>query len=303
MSALLDIAGIRHSYPLNVVAAKSLKLTPAGKEWKAVCPFHDDRSPSFYIFNGGTRWHCFGCGASGDVLDFMQRLHRVTLRQAAEMLGSAGLPVVQSRGTDAQERGADRTEEARAIWRAAVPIAGTPAELYLRQRGIRTTIPGSIRYARLRYGSRGPEHPCLIALVATVDHQLSGIQRTYLNATGSGKAAVPKPKLSLGRVRGSAIRLAPAAAQLTICEGLEDGLTLQQELGLAVWVSAGAGMMAAMRLPVGCNRVVIGADGDAAGEVAALAAKAEFESQGRAVRIIRPIDAKDFNQELMERVR
>ena len=93
----------------------------------------------------------------------------------------------------------------------------------------------------------------------------SGIQRTFLNEAGTGKAAVPKPKLSLGRVRGGAIQLAPAAAELIVCEGLEDGLTLQQECSRAVWVAAGASMLPGMELPPVVRQVTIGADGDEAG--------------------------------------
>lgn len=69
----LDLDAIRREYPLPAIAGKLVALRQAGAEFKACCPFHADRSPSFTIFSGGQRFHCFGCGAAGDVLDFVQR--------------------------------------------------------------------------------------------------------------------------------------------------------------------------------------------------------------------------------------
>lgn len=298
MMALLDLEAIRSSHPLPALVGASLKLQRAGNEWKACCPFHADRSPSFTIFDGGVRFHCFGCGASGDVLDYLQQLHSVSLREAAAMLQGGQVPVVAVRALPA-EPGRDTTGEAIAIWRSAVPVAGTAAEAYLRGRGLHLPIPASIRFARLRYGARGDLHPCLVALLASVENKAVGIQRTYLKPDGSGKADVPTPKLSLGRVRGAAIRLAPCAAQLVVTGGLEDGLTLQQELGQAVWAATGEGNMASMLLPVGVHTVVIGADNDASGEAHAKRAAETFSLESRQARIIRPAPGqKDFNSEL-----
>ncbi|CAM3133462.1 Toprim domain-containing protein [Sphingomonas antarctica] len=296
----LDLAGIKQSGPTLVqIAGAAVKLKRVGKEWLGCCPFHADRSPSFTIFSGGARFKCFGCSVQGDVLDFLQLQAGVGLRDAAAMLSGGNLPVTTYQPAIADtEPKEDRGDEARDIWRNASPISGTPAETYLRRRGLWLNLPDSLRFARLRYGKRGPMHPCLIALVASVDNKAIGIQRTYLT-DGGGKAAVPKPKLSLGSVRGGAIRLAPGAVKLMVCEGLEDGLTLQQELGCAVWVAAGASMLPSMRIPEGVASVVIGADGDEPGERSAQDAARAFARPGRQVRIIRPLDGhKDFNDEL-----
>lgn len=299
---MLDLGAIRRDHPLPGVVGAVVKLQRAGNELKACCPFHSDRTPSFTIFDGGERYHCFGCGAGGDVLDFVQAMHGLTLREAANLLGSGSLPSVHISAPEFPEE-ADRVDEARAIWRAAAPAKGTLAETYLRSRGLHLPIPPSIRFARLRYGSRGREHPCLVACIASADDKLVGIQRTFLNAAGTGKAAVPKPKLSLGRVSGGAIRLAPCAASLVVCEGLEDGLTLQQQLGRAVWVAAGASMLPAMVFPAGVRSVAIGGDADEAGEASARKAAEAFALRGIETRVFFPIDAKDFNQELMEGAR
>ncbi|MFC4293553.1 CHC2 zinc finger domain-containing protein [Novosphingobium tardum] len=301
MSAL-DLGAIRRAHPLPGIVGGVVKLHRAGNEFKACCPFHADRTPSFTIFSGGQRFHCFGCGASGDVLDFIQQAHGVSLRDAAAMLGSDGLPSVVVAPVPPDD-GQDRIAEARAIWRSAAPVTGTLAEGYLRHRGLHLPLPDSIRFSSLRYGKSGPQHPCLVAAVASVEGKLVGIQRTYLNAAGTGKAAVPKPKLSLGRVSGGAIRLAPFSACLVVCEGLEDGLTLQQELGTAVWVAAGATMLPNMQFPAGAESIAIGGDGDAAGRAAAGKAAADFTARGLSTRVFFPAGAKDFNAELTEGAR
>lgn len=300
MSGLLDMEAIRASHPLPAIIGRDVKLVERGGEWKGCCPFHDEKSPSFYIMKGGRRFYCFGCAASGDVLDYVRVTRNVGLRQAAAILGEgSNLPALRSHSIPAAVED-NRTPEALAIWRAAAPIAGTVAEAYLRNRGIHMRLPDSLRFACLRYGKRGREYPCLIACVGSVDNKVIGIQRTYLAADGRGKADVPKPKLSLGGVSGGAIRLAPAAAQLTVAEGLEDGLTLQQEMGCAVWVAAGSTMLPKMLFPAGVNAVAIGGDGDEPGMAAARKAAGAYAERGIRSRCFYPGDGyKDFNAELL----
>ena len=144
----------------------------------------------------------------------------------------------------------------------------------------------------------------LVAAVVDAGGELIGIQRTFLDPAGTGKAKVSKAKLSLGRVSGGAIRLAPTSASLVVCEGLEDGLTLAQELGKAVWVSAGTSNLPTMQFPAGVRAVAIGADGDEAGRMAAEKAARAFALRGLEPRVFYPpAGFKDFNQELQERGR
>jgi DNA primase len=292
---MIDFPAIRAANRLSSVVRRYVKLERAGAEWRACCPFHPDRTPSFTINDAKGFAHCFGCGWHGDVLDFISAIETVQLQDALQLLNAAPATIPQAEPPKERETEA----EALRIWLEGIPLIGTPAEAYLRSRGIVCRLPDTLRFSRLHYGKRGRLHPCLIALVTSADGQPRGIQRTYLTESGTGKAAVPKPKLSLGRISGGAIRLAPAARELVLCEGLEDGLTLQQELGQAVWVAAGVGNLKKMRLPIGARSIVIGADGDAAGERGAMDAAARFAAEGRQVRVIRPLSGfKDFNAEL-----
>ena len=293
---------VRQAVSLSSVAGQSIKLKRAGREWKACCPFHSDRTPSFTIYADDSRFMCFGCGAEGDVLDFVMRLHGVRLPEAMEMLSSGGeWAMAVPRSDPPQAAQGDRSEEAWAIWNSASPATGTVVDAYLRSRGITIPLPSSIRFAQLPLGRRAPL-PTLVAAVSTLDGQVKGIQRTFLSTDPIGKARLPggKVKFSLGRVLGGAIRLGPPERSLVVTEGLEDGLTLMQGLGRSVWVAAGAGMLPSMELPESVRAVVIGADNDAAGQVAADKAADAFSAFGRRVRIMRPEQVyKDFNAQLL----
>ena len=303
MNATIDIDTIRTDYPVSSVVGAMTKLHRAGREWKACCPIHSDRTPSFTIYAGDQRWHCFGCGEGGDVLDFVRKLHGVGLRDAAGMLTGANLPIVAMPRLE-QPTAADRDtiREAVEIWRNSSAIGGTPAEQYLRNRGITIRLPDCLRFARLRFGRRSAI-PALVALVAGPDDQPCGIQRIFLTDDGR-KANLPdgKVKFSLGRIRGGAIRLTPGAVSGMILSGsVEDGLSLMEIEGRAVWAAPGEEMLAGMFLPEPVRSVVIGAEADEAGYRFAAKARDKFMSEGRTVRVIIPTNgAKDFNQELQE---
>ena len=294
----IDMEAIRNANPLPAIVGAQLKLQRAGNEWRGCCPFHTDRSPSFTIFKGGHRFYCFGCGASGDVLDYVSRIYGLNFIEAAQFLCAGDLPRVEW-SAPACENKPGRTDEALAIWESACPVRGTLAEAYLGYRGIPAPFPLDLRFQRLPYGSLGLM-PCLVAAVRNEFGKLSGIQRIYLRNDGLGKAPVSKPKLSLGKVAGGAIQLGEldGSGCLTVCEGPEDGLSLLAGGLGPVWVAAGASMLPAMRFPPEVHTITIAADNDAAGEAAATKAATNFEERGLLVQIIRPSAAfKDFNDE------
>lgn len=297
----LDIPAIRDAHPLPAVVGGMVKLHRAGSEWKACCPLHNERTPSFTIFDGGRRFHCFGCGASGDVLDLIQHLHGVSLRDAAAMLTGGNLPRVDVTPIPTRDDTINRTAEARAIWDYAVPAAGTLAEAYLRWRGIDIDPPMSIRFAELPYGKHGDILPCLVACVSSPGGPLQGVQRIFLARDGRGKADVPAPKLSLGRVRGGAVRLAGLDnGELIVTEGPETGLSLLQTLQRPVWVACGGSMLPAMEFPPSVCAVAIGGDNDEAGRAKAKEAAEAFSRRGFRTRIFYPpAPYGDFNEILM----
>lgn len=311
------VHSVRDRFPLSSVALKAgVKLVRAGKEWKGCCIFHDDRSPSLTIYADDRRFQCFGCGAQGDVLDLVMRAYNVKLREAIGMLDGGALAELEQQRPPAKPKG-DMRAVAQRIVSGSSPIEGTPAEAYLRSRGITMGLPHTLRFARLAppkiegngvLAANGPGLlPALVAIVTDPAGALVGLQRTYLTEDGR-KAATkatdsdrkPKVKYSLGDIVGGSIQLGPPAASILVTEGLEDGATLAQALGRSVWVAAGTSMMPQMVFPPVVRSVVIGADGNAPGEAAAQKAAEAYAKAGLSVRIMRPAPPwSDFNAELM----
>jgi DNA primase len=85
---------LRARVPLSEVIGRKLRLQRAGREWKAPCPFHNEKTPSFYVNDQKAFFHCFGCGAHGDVVGFLMRHDNLSFPDAVEQLaGLAGLEV------------------------------------------------------------------------------------------------------------------------------------------------------------------------------------------------------------------
>ena len=294
MAATLDFAAAK-AVPLSSIISATVKLRRTGREMVACCPFHPEKSPSFTVNDDKGFYHCFGCGAHGDAADFIAAIEGVGLREALARIGARDLPRVRSRPV---ERKSETVDAAKAIWRGALPIEGTPAAAYLVGRGIMMNLPPSLRYARLRYPD-GQFLPALVAALISPARTLAGVQRIFVTPDGQ-KARVPNPKLSLGHISGNAIRLGPPVAELIVCEGLEDALSLQQELGRVVWAAAGASMLSSMQFSREVRSVIIARDNDDAGHREAKKAASAFAERGLRVRLMVPAHPhKDWNEQLM----
>jgi DNA primase len=86
----VDVAAIRAAHPIEtVVAASGVELRRSGKAFMARCPFHgEDRTPSLSVGGVPGRYHCFSCGAGGDVIDYVARFNGLGFRDAADRLAA-----------------------------------------------------------------------------------------------------------------------------------------------------------------------------------------------------------------------
>ncbi|MDB5490724.1 MAG: dnaG [Micavibrio sp.] len=85
---------LRDRINLSEVVGRSVKLTRAGREFKGCCPFHNEKSPSFYVNDDKQFYHCFGCGAHGDVIGFIMQNGNLSFIEAVESLATqAGMQV------------------------------------------------------------------------------------------------------------------------------------------------------------------------------------------------------------------
>ncbi|HEY1822566.1 MAG TPA: DNA primase [Trebonia sp.] len=90
-----DIAAVRERSPIADVVGEYLQLRPAGGgHLKGLCPFHDERTPSFNVTPGKELYHCFSCGEGGDVIKFIMKLESLQFSEAVERLAArAGVEI------------------------------------------------------------------------------------------------------------------------------------------------------------------------------------------------------------------
>lgn len=92
---------------LNVVdvVGEYVRLTKAGANWKGLCPFHHEKSPSFTVNEEKQFFHCFGCNKSGDIFTFVQEMESLEFREALKLLAEkAGVQLEEYKGTNHDDK-------------------------------------------------------------------------------------------------------------------------------------------------------------------------------------------------------
>ncbi|WP_066769295.1 DNA primase, partial [Sphingobium sp. CCH11-B1] len=138
---------LRARTSLSTLIGKTVKVQKAGREYKACCPFHNEKTPSFTINDEKGFYHCFGCGAHGDAIRWMTDHRGLPFMEAVkELAASAGMDVPA-----ADPRAAKRAEQAKGLHDAMAAaqsffedqlagIEGGEARAYLAKRGISDAI-------------------------------------------------------------------------------------------------------------------------------------------------------------------
>jgi DNA primase len=134
---------LRSRVTLSSLVGRTVKVTRAGREFKACCPFHNEKSPSFTINDEKGFYHCFGCGAHGDAIRWMTEHRGLSFMDAVkELAGEAGLdvPAPDPRAAQkAEEQSSlrDVVQDAAAWFSYQLDIgSGGKARDYLARRGI-----------------------------------------------------------------------------------------------------------------------------------------------------------------------
>lgn len=132
---------LRARTPMASLVGRRVRLAKSGRNWKGLCPFHNEKSPSFYVYEDS--FHCFGCGAHGDAFAFVMRCEGLGFMEAVERLsGEAGLeipkPTPEARAREQRARDLHGVLEAAeaAYRRRLYTPEGAEGLAYLRRRGL-----------------------------------------------------------------------------------------------------------------------------------------------------------------------
>lgn len=231
----VDFDALRRDYPLESVVGKALKLHKAGGNKSAVCPFHPDKNPSLVLYKDQT-FHCYGCQAHGDVIDFVAKSQGLDIGEAIRFLTGGNAPRIdeadrERREADARNREAahkkkqeNATLEARHRWARALPVNGG-GNPYLERKNVApygTRCEGSNLLVPI-YGDDG-----LILSVQAIPPEPGGKKLFHAGAPVTGGTFV------LGDADSGPI---------VIVEGFATGATVQAATGLLVVVGFSKGAL------------------------------------------------------------
>ncbi len=143
---------IRARVPLAGIVGRRVKLARRGREYTGLCPFHNEKTPSFTLNEDKGFYHCFGCGAHGDVMGFVMQTEGLSFPEAVERLaGEAGLevprPTPEARAAAARQATLLEALEAAALWfeQQLTTSAGAAARSYLEGRGLAAETVSAFR--------------------------------------------------------------------------------------------------------------------------------------------------------------
>ena len=269
--------------------ARALGGRKVGRGWTARCPAHDDSTPSLSIRDSDDNKVLLYCHAGCDQRDVISALKK-------RGIWADDRPHPQSRvarhrpvESNLDEEDARRSAVALNIWRSCTQAQGTVVESYLKSRGIYLPPSDALRFHAAMKHPSGGFWPAMVALVTSgIDGAPVAVHRTFLAGDGGGKAPVDPQKMMLGPCRGGAVRLADPGEVLMVGEGIETCLAAMQASGHPAWAALSTSGLRALDLPKDVRDVIVLADGDEAGEAAALDCALRWKREGRRVRIARP---------------
>ncbi len=132
---------IREKLNVADVVRQYVALAPAGKNLKGLCPFHKEKSPSFVVSPDRGIWHCFGCGAGGDIFGFVMKFENIEFIDALKLLADKAGVSLQHIGTNDQKKYETLYEinrVAKDFFRSTLhEDLGRPALKYLLERGLK----------------------------------------------------------------------------------------------------------------------------------------------------------------------
>jgi hypothetical protein len=324
---------VRARVRIQSVIERVVSLKRAGAALQGLCPFHDEKTPSFTVYPKKGFFICYGCQAAGDTIAFVMRRQGLDFKAAIELLESEnGLRHLQHAAPVpaapkvAQVTDRQKLEQAQRIWRQSLALERDGAvDRYLRGRclvppaeyGIGDAAVNAGWPEDLRFDPRCWHYverlalPAMVAAIRGSDGELLTVHRTYLAQRPDGtwgKAAVEKAKLVVGTFGPGFIRLGPDADKMVGGEGIESSLSAMQLSRRSGICFVNSGRMKSVEPPFACSDFIYAADKGGKGKWGEVFARegAKRFGVGRKAVVRIPnmaVDKADFNDFLQAKAR
>lgn len=334
-----DLSEIRNRVDLVDLVGRQVALKRAGKQWKGLCPFHEDSNPSFSVSPDVQRYRCWACGESGDVFTWVMKTQRVEFAEALRILADmAGVKLTQRREkredlsdhrtimraaqeffrgqleNSAEARGYCQNRgldvEALAKWEIGyAPDVGDALGSYLKRKGIKLNEARDLflveqdasggYYDRFRGRLMFPIRDERGELVAFGGRVIGDGHPKYINSSDTPLYRKSRVLYGFHQARDQVAK----ASEAVLVEGYLDVIACHRAgVGTAV-ASLGTALSEdhAKLLKRWCKRVTVLYDADAAGEKAALRANEMLEAVGVEVRVALMAEGEDPDTLLRDR--
>jgi hypothetical protein len=243
----------------DIIGAE-LSLKRQGREFTGLCPFHNEKSPSFNVVPEKGFYHCFGCGAHGDAIAYVMARHGMKFTDAVRHILQLPeqAPTRQAPRRDPSPAPVDRNleKDIKAILDECTPITEcTAAFIYLHLRGISIRQPGLLFHPALECWELGRDSrgdvrtlPAIVAPFTNSRDEITAVLRTWLServiVDGSAvlkdnRAPLHTRKKGLGIMGDGAIRLAFPGSIFGFAEGWETACSAQRLFNVPVWATGG----------------------------------------------------------------
>src|ERR1035437_7428938 len=135
------VTQIKERLSIEEIVSSYIKLERSGANWKARCPFHNEKTPSFYVSPSRGSFYCFGCTAKGDIFTFVEELEGLDFKNALKLLAERAGVTLQSYNSKDQKNQAEKEKLYEAMETSAIYFSNNLADNkdaleYLKSRGL-----------------------------------------------------------------------------------------------------------------------------------------------------------------------
>lgn len=282
---MIDTAAIKARFPISDTASRyGLAVTRKGHEFVALCPFHNENTPSFTLNDEKRMFHCFGCGANGDVIDLVAHLRGLAFQEAAAELDSGAVVDAGHAGTVAHGTAGRAADPASTVKIIPVP-AGTLPPSFEHPR-----VPGLFAVATWAYRDAAGDvlgYDCRFEVAGGKE-----ILPKVHTAKGWKWKSFPKPRPLYGLERLAARPDVPVIV-VEGCKSADAGELLFRNCVVVTWPGGSQVVKYADWSALAGRKVVVWPDRDEAGRAAAWDVTQALEGVAAAVKVCDPPAGQD----------